>query len=117
MKSISRIRRHKRITKKVKGSSQKLRLVVFRSKKHIYVQAVNDQENKVITAASTLEKEFKKLGAKTTDKEAAKKVGRIMADKLKAINIKRISFDRAGYKYHGRVKALADSLREGGLIF
>ncbi len=117
MQKIGRERRHKRITKKLKGSKERPRLVVFRSKKHIYAQLVNDAAQKVITGCSTLSKEFKDKKIKSSNREAAKEVGKILSSKALGLGIKTISFDRGGYKYHGRVKSLADGTREGGLKF
>jgi len=99
----------------MKGTALKPRLVVFRSNKNIYAQLVNDAEQKVITTFSTLSKDFK--GPKTGNVEAAKEVGKLLAQKISELGIKEIAFDRAGYKYHGRVKAVADGAREGGLKF
>ena len=117
MKKIGRQRRHKRITKKIKGDQEKPRLVVFRSKKHIRAQLVNDSGQKVVVGCSTLSKEFKSRGIKTTNKESAKEVGKIIAQKAQGMGIKKVSFDRGGYKYHGRIKSLADGAREEGLKF
>jgi len=117
MKKIGRQRRHKRITKKIQGNQERPRLVIFRSKKHIRVQLVDDSAQKVITGCSTLNKEFKSKGAKTADKEAAKQIGKIIAQKAQSLGIKNVSFDRSGYKYHGRIKSLADGAREEGLKF
>ena len=119
MKKIrGRARRHFRFTKKVKGSQTKPRLVVFRSRKHIYAQLVDDlSENKVLTSCSTLSKDFTEKKKKANNKEAAKEIGLLIASKAKSLGIERIAFDRAGYKYHGRVKMLADGAREGGLRF
>ena len=130
---IDRRGRHKRIAKKLKGSALKPRLVVFRSNKNIYAQLVDDEAKKVITACSTLSQEFspKDVQASTdkgasgeTDKNiktkniiAAHVVGKLVAKRALALGIKEICYDRAGYKYHGRVKALADGAREGGLKF
>ena len=101
----------------MKGSSERPRLVVHRSSKHIYAQIVNDQDRKVLTGCSTLTKEFKEKNIKTTDQSAAKEIGKLIAQKAQGLGVKVVSFDRAGYKYHGRVKALADGAREGGLSF
>ena len=119
MKTIGRLRRHKRFMKTTKGSSDRPRLVVFRSSKHIYAQLVNDTEDKVLTGCSTLSKELAcdKDKPKLKGLEAAKEVGLLIAKKAKDIGIETIAFDRGGYKYHGRVKALADSARKGGLKF
>lgn len=92
------------------------RLVVKRSNKNIYAQLL-DNNGKVLVSASTLSKEFKSLNMKSTNKQAAYEVGKIIAKKILDLNIKEIWFDRNRYKYHGRVKALADGAREGGLSF
>ncbi len=117
MKKIGRFRRHKRIVKKIKGTAQRPRLVVFRSKRHIYTQLLNDQEQKVVADLSTLSKAFKEKSIKSTDREAAKEVGKLLAAKAIKVGIKTISFDRGGYKYHGRIESLAQGAREGGLKF
>lgn len=117
MKKIGRYRRHKSIAKKIRGDESQPRLVVFRSKKHIYTQLVNDDAQKVLTGCSTLGKEFKTKEIKITKKDAAKEIGKMIAQKALTLGIKKICFDRGGYKYHGRVKSLADGAREGGLEF
>jgi large subunit ribosomal protein L18 len=117
MKLAGRERRHKRITKKIKGTKERPRLVVFRSKKNIYAQLVDDQSGQVLTGCSTLSKEFRKKNVKSNNKEGAKEVGRLIAKKAIQLGIEKVCFDRAGYKYHGRVKALACGAREGGLKF
>jgi large subunit ribosomal protein L18 len=117
MKSAARKRRHIRVTKTVQGTETKPRLVVFRSKRHMYAQLVNDRTCKVITGSSTLSKEFKEKKIKTNNKEAAKEVGKLIAQKALKLGIKEVCFDRAGYKYHGRVQALSSGAREGGLQF
>lgn len=117
MRQIGRGRRHKRITKKLKGDQDMPRLVVFRSKKHIYAQLVNDAAQKVIAGCSTLSKEFKDKKIKSSDKTAAKELGKMISSKALTLGVKAVSFDRGGYKYHGRVKSLADGAREGGLKF
>ncbi len=117
MKLPQRERRHERVTKKVQGTSAKPRLVVFRSKKHIYAQLIKDDVNSVVTGCSTLSKEFKDKNIKSTNKEAAKEIGKLIAAKAVALGIKEVCFDRAGYKYHGRVQALSEGAREGGLKF
>jgi large subunit ribosomal protein L18 len=117
MKLKERERRHKRITKKLKGTKERPRLVVFRSKKHIYTQLVDDSQNRVITGCSALSKEFKEKNIKSTNCKAAYEVGKLIAQKALQLGIKEVKFDRAGYKYHGRVKELAEGAREGGLKF
>lgn len=104
--------RHKRITMRVKGAEKRPRLVVFRSNKKIYAQLIDDLSRKTLASASDVKE--KKSGKKA---ETAKKVGLELAKKAKEKGITECVFDRAGYKYHGRVKALAEGAREGGLKF
>jgi len=115
VKTIGRKRRHGSIARKVKGVESRPRLVVFRSKKHIYAQVINDSLGKVVASFSTLSIEFKEKKIKTTNQDAAKEVGKIISEKVKSLGVKTVSFDRGGYKYHGRVKKLAEGAREGGL--
>jgi len=117
MKNIRRTRRHKRIAKKLKGSETRPRLVVFKSQKHMYAQVINDTKGTVVASCSTLDKDFKTKKIKTTNKDAATQIGKMLAQKALKLGVKEVCFDRAGYKYHGRVKSLADSVREEGLIF
>jgi large subunit ribosomal protein L18 len=109
----SRARRHKRVRKYVSGTAERPRLVVFRSNRGIGAQLVDDNAGKTLAAASWLDVRDAK-GAKT---EQAAEVGKLLADKAKAAGVKTVVFDRGGYLYHGRVKALADAAREGGLQF
>jgi large subunit ribosomal protein L18 len=110
----SRIRM--RIRKKINGTEEAPRLAVYRSNKQIYVQVVNDLKGETILSASSKEKE---IAAQTGIKkvEQAKLVGKLLAAKCKEKGIEKVVFDRSGYKYHGRVKSLADAAREGGLKF
>jgi len=101
----------------MKGIADRPRLVVFRTKKHIYAQVINDDEQKVVIGCSTLSKVFKDKGVKATDKEAAKEIGKLIASAALKSGVKTVSFDRGGYKYHGRIKSLAEGAREGGLKF
>ncbi|MFH1505191.1 MAG: 50S ribosomal protein L18 [Candidatus Omnitrophota bacterium] len=117
MKSVGRGRRHKRVTKKIKGKKEQPRLTVFRSKKNIYAQLIDDSAQKVMTGFSTLSKEFKSKNIKSADVKAAREIGKGIADKAINLGIKAVSFDRGGYQYHGRVKSLAEGAREGGLKF
>ncbi|MCX6759293.1 MAG: 50S ribosomal protein L18 [Candidatus Nealsonbacteria bacterium] len=112
-KQEKRHRRHKRIRAKVFGTADKSRLCVFRSEKHIYAQLIDDEKAKTIIEASDLE--FKKN--RGTKIEKAKEVGKLIAKKAKDLKIERVVFDRGGYKYHGRVRAVAEGAREGGLKF
>ena len=105
-----------RIRKKISGTAEKPRLAVFRSNKQIYAQLIDDVKGVTVIAASSREKEFasKPVSSKT---EQAKMVGQVLASKCKEKGIGSVVFDRSGYKYHGRIKSLADAAREGGLKF
>ncbi|AMX84829.1 50S ribosomal protein L18 [Geobacillus subterraneus] len=110
-----RKKRHARIRKKIVGTTERPRLSVFRSNKHIYAQIIDDTKSATIVSASTLDKEF---GLDSTNNiDAAKKVGELVAKRALEKGIKQVVFDRGGYLYHGRVKALADAAREAGLEF
>lgn len=117
MKQVARKRRHKRVTKKLKGTKDRPRLTVFRSGKNISAQLVNDENHSTITSYSTFAKDFKDKKIKSSDKDAAKQIGKVISEKALKLGVKTICFDRGGYKYHGRVKSLADGAREGGLKF
>ncbi|EZP79125.1 MULTISPECIES: 50S ribosomal protein L18 [Anoxybacillaceae] len=110
-----RKRRHARVRKKIFGTAERPRLNVFRSNKHIYAQIIDDMKAVTIVSASTLDKEFDLES--TGNIEAAKKVGELVAKRALEKGIKKVVFDRGGYLYHGRVKALADAAREAGLEF
>ena len=116
-KEAARAVRHRRIRVAVRGTSLRPRLAVFRSHKHIYAQLVDDESNRTLAAASSLSPEFKGRLAGGGNVAAAKVVGEIVAQKARARGIERVVFDRGGYRYHGRVKALADAARQGGLVF
>lgn len=113
----SRIKRKKRIRKRVQGAPDRPRLCVYKSLQQIYAQLVDDENSKVIAGVSTLTKEIKEQIKYGGNIEAAKKVGELIGKKAASIGIKSVVFDRNGFKYHGRIKALADSARETGLIF
>jgi large subunit ribosomal protein L18 len=112
-KSEHRVRRHRRVRKKVSGTEQRPRLAVFRSNKHIYVQAIDDTTGRTVASASTMEADAR-TGA-TATVEAAKGVGRKVGERLKAAGVTTVVFDRGGFKYHGRIAAVADGAREAGL--
>jgi large subunit ribosomal protein L18 len=126
-KNDVRVRVHSRIRLKLKGSQERPRLAVFRSLKHIYAQVINDREGRTLVAASSGEKALggekasggdKKSGAVTGGNLAgAKEVGKLIAERAKSKGISKVVFDRGGYLYHGRVKALADAARAAGLEF
>ena len=114
-RTLSRTRRHLRVRKKVVGTAARPRLVVTRSTKRVFAQIIDDSIGRTLAYASTLEAD---LRADSGDKTAkAKKVGALLADRAKAAGVGSVVFDRAGNKYHGRIAALADSAREGGLDF
>ena len=112
LKQKKRKRRHLRVRAKIFGTKTRPRLCVFRSLKHIYAQLIDDEKGQTLVATSDLE-----LKKKAKNKEVAKEVGKLLAKKAQAKKIKQAIFDRAGYKYHGRVRALAEGAREGGLKF
>lgn len=112
-----RARRHLRVRKKVSGKAERPRLNVFRSLKHIYAQIVDDDKGITLASASSLSPELKDQLERGGNKEAAAAVGRLLAQKALERGIKKVVFDRAGYIYHGRVKALAEAAREAGLEF
>ncbi|QUL97688.1 MAG: 50S ribosomal protein L18 [Candidatus Fermentithermobacillus carboniphilus] len=116
-KEEKRKRRHLRVRKKVIGTPERPRLCVFRSLKHIYAQIIDDMSQKTLVSASTLEPSFRETGKSGGNVEAASIVGKIIAKRALEKGIKKVVFDRGGYLYHGRVKALADGAREGGLDF
>jgi large subunit ribosomal protein L18 len=105
------------VRKKVWGTQARPRLCVFRSLKHIYAQVISDETGVTLASVSTLSKELKGKLKKTKGREAAKEVGHLLAQVCKEKNITGVVFDRNGFLFHGRVKALADAAREGGLIF
>ncbi|HEY3998039.1 MAG TPA: 50S ribosomal protein L18 [Candidatus Xenobia bacterium] len=109
-----RARRHRKIRRSLSGTTQRPRLAVFRSLKHIYAQLIDDEEGTTVAAASTLDKELK-TGDKATFVQRAKQVGELVAQRAKAKGVEAVVFDRAGYKYHGRVAAVADGVRAQGL--
>ena len=113
----ARIRKHKRVRKKVFGTNEKPRLSVFKSLQHIYVQLINDEIGITLASACTLSPEVKNQIAYGGNIKAAKLVGETMAKKALEKGIKTVVFDRGGYIYHGRVKALAEAAREAGLQF
>ena len=112
-----RLRIHERIRKRLSGSEVRPRLAVFRSTKHIYAQIIDDSKGATLTAASTLDVDAKKDLKHGGNIAAAKAVGKLVAERAKAKGIDAVLFDRGGYIYHGRVKALAEAAREAGLKF
>ncbi|WAM32438.1 50S ribosomal protein L18 [Caldicellulosiruptor naganoensis] len=112
-----RLIRHKRIRKKVFGTAERPRLCVYKSLKYIYAQIIDDEKGHTLVAASSLEPEIKSRLSSTKSIEAAQYVGKVIAERAKEKGITKVVFDRGGYPYHGRVKALADAAREAGLEF
>jgi large subunit ribosomal protein L18 len=113
-----RYRLHRRIRKRVAGTPERPRLAVFRSQSHIYAQVIDDDAGRTLCSASSLDKELKDDGAKRgANVAAAKKVGQLIASRAKEKGIQDVVFDRGGFQYHGRIKALADAARESGLKF
>lgn len=113
-RKFERVRRHKRVRRKISGTPECPRLCVFRSNKGVYAQVIDDVNQTTLVSASTLDKEVK---TKRANKEAAKEVGALVAKRATAKKISNVVFDRGGYIYHGVVKELAESAREGGLKF
>ena len=114
-RGAARRKRHDRIRLSLAGSGERPRLAVFRSLNHIYAQVIDDASGKTLAAASTVEKELRS-GSSTKTEEAAV-VGRLVAERAKSAGVERVVFDRAGFRYHGRIKSLADAAREAGLEF
>ncbi len=116
-KEKARKARHFRVRKKVVGTAERPRLNVYRSEKHIYVQVVDDFAGTTISAASSLDKDLKGKISSGSNMEAARSVGSLIAKRAADKGLTQVVFDRGGYIYHGRIKALADAAREGGLKF
>ena len=114
VKKVARIRRAKRARAKI-GELRVNRLCVYRSPRHIYAQVISASGDQILASASTVEKDAR--GGKTGNVDAAGKVGKLIAERAKAAGIEKVAFDRSGYAYHGRIKALAEAAREGGLEF
>ena len=114
-RTASRLKRHSRIRLRLAGNPERPRLAVFRSLNHIYAQVIDDRSGTTLAAASSLESSLRATtGTKTDD---AKRVGQLVAERAKAAGIEKVVFDRAGFKYHGRVRSLAEAAREAGLDF
>jgi large subunit ribosomal protein L18 len=114
----TRKRRHVRVRAKVSGTAARPRLNIFRSSAHIYAQVIDDVQGRTLAAASDLEQEVKdRAGAGAKKSDRAKAVGEVIAERAKGAGLESVVFDRGGFLYHGRVKAVADGAREGGLKF
>ena len=112
-----RARIHRRIRKKIAGTTARPRLAVFRSQSHIYAQVIDDGSGQTVCSASSLDETLKKDAKRGANVAAAKAVGSLIATRAKEKGIEAVVFDRGGFQYHGRIKALADAAREGGLKF
>jgi large subunit ribosomal protein L18 len=113
----ARLKRHRRVRKHVVGVSERPRLNIFRSLRHIYAQVIDDGKGHTLLSASTIDPEVRPQLEGLSKSEQARVVGRVLAERALSQGVKQVVFDRGGYKYHGRVKALADAAREGGLDF
>jgi large subunit ribosomal protein L18 len=114
-RGAARRKRHQRIRLHMAGTVERPRLAVFRSLNHIYAQVIDDSSGRTLAAASTAEKELK--GSTSTKTDEAATVGRLLAERARAAGVERVVFDRAGFRYHGRIKSLADAARDAGLDF
>ena len=118
IKNEARLRRKKRVRKKIRGLSERPRLCIFKSAKHIYAQIIDDTSGRTLVATSSLSKDCsEKIQGKGGNKEGAKLVGADMAQRAIKMGIKKVVFDRNGFLYHGRIKALSEAAREQGLEF
>lgn len=116
-RKLNRITRHRRIRRRLEGSTERPRLCVYRSNKHIYAQIIDDSTAATIVCASTLDAELKDKVGKSWNVDSAKHVGQLVAERAKAKGVSSVVFDRGGYIYHGRVAAVAEAAREAGLEF
>jgi large subunit ribosomal protein L18 len=116
-RSAARQRRHRRVRKRVIGTPERPRLSVFKSARHIYAQVIDDVAGRTLVAASTLSPEARTAERAGGKQAAAARVGALLAEKARAASIRRVVFDRGGFPFHGRVRALATGAREGGLEF
>jgi large subunit ribosomal protein L18 len=116
-RKLNRRRIRYRVRKKIEGTAARPRVAVFRSLKHIYAQAIDDSNGRTLACASSRDPQLRDKGGAGGNREAAKQVGTVIVQKLKDAGIDTVIFDRGGFLYHGRVQALADAMREGGLKF
>jgi len=117
LKKIKKERIRKRIRKKITGTSQRPRIYVFKSNRYIYTQVIDDENGKVLTAASTLEKQLRGKHKNHKSQKISEALGEILSKRLKEKKIKSVIFDRGVYPYHGRIKTLAETVRKGGIVF
>lgn len=115
-KKEARLRRRRSVRKKLSGTTERPRVAVFRSAKHIYAQIIDDSTGKTLASASSVDKELREAG-NGGNKEGAAAVGRLLAERAKNSNVTTVVFDRGGFLFHGRIAALAEGAREGGLVF
>jgi large subunit ribosomal protein L18 len=116
-RTVLRRRRHARVRRKVSGTTERPRLSVYRSSTNLYAQVIDDTTGRTLVSASTLDRKLRDEIAKLDAHEQAKALGLALAERAKEAGISSVVFDRGGYPYHGRIKALADGSREGGLVF
>jgi large subunit ribosomal protein L18 len=116
-KLVARLKRKKRVRRNIFGEPERPRLSVFKSARHIYAQIIDDRQGHTLVAASTLSPELRDKVGSLKKIDAAQAVGAMLAEKAKALGISQVAFDRNGFLYHGRIKKLADSCREQGLVF
>ena len=114
---VGRLTRHRRVRSTVTGNSERLRLCVFRSARHVYGQVIDDTKGHTLASASSLDESVRRDSSKKTKIENSKMVGTLVAQRALEKGVKKVVLDRGGYKYHGRVRALAEAAREGGLDF
>ncbi len=117
LKNVRHARRDRRVRKNISGTPVRPRLTVFRSLNHIYAQIIDDVAATTLVSASTIDKDVREKAAGMTKTEESRLVGTLLAERAKAANVTKVAFDRNGFLFHGRVKALADSAREAGLDF
>jgi large subunit ribosomal protein L18 len=116
-KRALRVRRHRRVRRRLTGTAQRPRLVVFRSARHIAAQVIDDGAGRTLAAAATVEPDVRAQAGSGGNVTAAAAIGRLVAERARQAGVSRVVFDRGGYRYHGRVAALADAAREAGLEF
>ena len=117
LKTLAKERKRKRIRKKIGGTPERPRVYIFKSNRYIYTQAVDDENGSILASASTLEKEFREKNKNYKNISAGQALGEMFVKRLKKKKIESVVFDRGIYPYHGRIKALAEALRKGGIIF
>lgn len=117
IKKKTKVRIRKRIRKKIRGTLERPRVFVFKSNRYVYTQVINDENGAILASASTLEKGLRDENKNYKNRKICEKLGEVLAKRLKEKNIERVVMDRGIYPYHGRIKAMADAMRKGGLIF